>query len=135
MGIDRGDVEGLAVPPGYRHVAEVTAGRFVFVAGQVPLDERGDLVGPGDHVAQTEQCLRNVAACLRSAGATPDDVVRTTVYVVAPEQEHLGLVWRTILDSDVGAIVRTPATLVGVARLGYTGQLVEIDVTAALPPG
>lgn len=133
MVIERRNVEGLAEPPGYTHVAAVTGARLVFLAGQVPLDDRGELVGRGDPVAQTEQCLRNLQACLRAVGATPEDAVRTTVYVVAAEQEHLGLVWRTVLDSDLGAVARTAATLVGVARLGYTDQLVEIEVTAAVP--
>lgn len=132
MVIERRNAEGLAEPPGYTHIAAVTGARFVFLAGQVPLDERGELVGHGDPVAQTEQCLRNLETCLRAAGATPEDVVRTTIYVVATEQEHLGMVWRAVLDSNLGAVARTAATLVGVARLGYTDQLVEIEVTAAV---
>jgi enamine deaminase RidA (YjgF/YER057c/UK114 family) len=130
--IERRNVEGLAEPPGYTHIAAVTGGKLVFLAGQVPLDERSELVGRGDHVAQTEQCLRNLSACLRAVGAAPQDAVRTTVYVVAPEQEHMGLVWRTVLDSELGGVARTAATLVGVARLGYADQLVEIEVTVAL---
>jgi enamine deaminase RidA (YjgF/YER057c/UK114 family) len=97
----------------------------------VPLDAHGELVA-GDHLAQTRQCLANLDAALK-AGATPRDAVRTTVSVVASEQARMGEVWRAILDSEVGDVARTPATLVGVARLGYEGQLVEIEVTLALP--
>src|SRR6476659_3362676 len=125
MVIERRNVEGLAEPPGYAHIAAVTGARFLFLAGQVPLDERGELVGQGDPAAQAEQCLRNLEACLRAAGVTPEDVVRTTIYVVAGQQDHMGLVWRTVLDSNLGAVARTAATLLGVARLGYAGQLVE----------
>lgn len=132
MGIERRNVPGLSEPPGYTHLSIVDGARLVFVAGQVPLDEHGELVGPGDPVAQTMQCLRNLAACLRDAGARPEDVVRTTVYVVASAQE-MAQVWQDILDSELGAVARTAATLVGVARLGFTGQLVEIEVTAAIP--
>jgi hypothetical protein len=32
-----------------------------------------------------------------------------------------------------GAGVHHGSTLIGVAQLGFTGQLVELDVTAALP--
>jgi len=130
--IQRSNVPGLAEPPGYTHVAAVSGARLVFLAGQVPLDRHGELVGPGDHLAQTARCLENLAAALEAAGATPRDAVRTTVYVVASEQEDMGRVWRAILASDLGDVVRTAATLVGVARLGYTGQLVEIEVTVAL---
>jgi enamine deaminase RidA (YjgF/YER057c/UK114 family) len=133
MHVERRNVPGLAVPPGYTHLATVTGCRLVFVAGQVPLDERGELVGRDDPLAQARQCLRNLAACLAAAGARPEDAVRTTVYVVATEAVSLGQVWRELLGSELGAALRTPATLVGVQQLGYDGQLVEIECTAALP--
>jgi enamine deaminase RidA (YjgF/YER057c/UK114 family) len=133
MQVERRNVPGLAEPPGYTHLATVTGGRLVFVAGQVPLDERGELVGRDDPLAQARQCLSNLAACLAEAGARPEDAVRTTVYVVAKERASLGQVWRELLDSELGAALRAPATLVGVAWLGYDGQLVEIECTAAVP--
>jgi enamine deaminase RidA (YjgF/YER057c/UK114 family) len=130
--IERGNVPGLAEPPGYAHFAAASGARLVFLAGQVPLDEHGELVGAGDHLAQTRQCLANLATALHAVGRSPGDVVRTTVYVVASEQQDMGRVWRAILDSDLGDVARTAATLVGVARLGYDGQLVEIEVTLAM---
>lgn len=134
MTVERGTVPGLAEPPGYAHFAAVTGRRLVFLAGQVPLDARGDLVGPADLEAQTRQCLLNLAATLEAVGASAADAVRTTVYVVASEQEQMGAAWRLILDSEVGDVARTAATLVGVERLGYTGQLIEIEVTVAVAP-
>ena len=86
MPIERSNVPGLAQPPGYTHLATVREARLVFIAGQVPLNERGELVGHGDAITQVRQCLRNLAACLAAAGATPGDVVRTTVYVAAEER-------------------------------------------------
>jgi len=133
MTIERGVVPGLAEPPGYSHYAAVTDARLVFLAGQVPLDERGELVGSGDPVAQARQCLSNLERALAAVGATPGDVLRTTIYVVAAEQRSMGEVWRAILESGAGDVVRTAATLLGVERLGYEGQLVEIEVTAAVP--
>jgi enamine deaminase RidA (YjgF/YER057c/UK114 family) len=133
MGGERGNVPGLSQPPEYRHYAVVPSGtRLVFLAGQVPLDESGQVVGVGDHLAQTRQCLANLRLALDELGATPKDAVRTTVYVVAPEQRHMAEVWEAILDSGLSDVARTAATLLGVARLGYTGQLVEIEVTLAL---
>ena len=133
MTIERGVVPGLAEPPGYSHYAAVTDARLVFLAGQVPIDERGELVGSGDPVAQARQCLSNLERALAAVGATPGDVLRTTIYVVAAEQRSMGEVWRAILESGAGDVVRTAATLLGVERLGYEGQLVEIEVTAAVP--
>src|SRR5207248_10256184 len=90
MTIERGVVPGLAEPPGYMHYAAVTDARLVFLAGQVPLDERGEIVGRGDPIEQTRRCLTNLEQALAAVGATPGDAVRTTVYVVASDQRHMG---------------------------------------------
>lgn len=59
----------------------VRSGDLLFVSGQIPLDPAtGQLVG-GDTAAQTDRVLRNLDAVIRAAGATLDDVVRTTVYL------------------------------------------------------
>ena len=58
----------------------VRAGDFVFVSGQVPVDTTGVVVSGGIE-AQTCQVLENVKAALALAGATLDDVVKTTVWL------------------------------------------------------
>ena len=52
--------ETLHHPAGYTHVVEVTAGRPVYIAGQVALDPTGALVGPGDIRAQARQVFDNL---------------------------------------------------------------------------
>jgi enamine deaminase RidA (YjgF/YER057c/UK114 family) len=54
--------ETMHHPAGYTHVVEVTAGRPVYIAGQVALDSAGALVGPGDIRAQTRQVFDNLQA-------------------------------------------------------------------------
>jgi len=54
-------------------------------------------------------------------------------HLAAEERALLGRVWQALLDSEPSAVVRTSATLLGVRHLGYEGQLVEIECTAALP--
>lgn len=127
VGIERRTVEGLAEPPGYSHVAVAAGSTLVFTAGAVPLDEHGELVGPDDPEAQTEQVLANLLRQLAAGGAVPDDVVKTTVYVVGASHEVQGRVWRVVQRSSLAAM---PSTLVGVALLGYKGQLVEIEAVA-----
>ena len=131
MTIEHRNVEGLAAPPGYTHLAIADGARLIFVAGQVPLDPEGNLVGRDNPVQQGKQCLRNLATCLAACGASLEDVVRTTVYVVPIDADSLGRVWQELLNSELGRALRTPATLVGVAQLGYAGQLVEIECTVA----
>jgi enamine deaminase RidA (YjgF/YER057c/UK114 family) len=94
----------------------------------------GRLVGaPGDFTAQTEQVVTNCLAVLAAAGATPADVVRSVIYVVSPDSEILSAVWWQLKASPLAEAFTTAGTLLGVASLGYQGQLVEIDLTAALP--
>jgi hypothetical protein len=72
---------GLPATPNCEYAQRV--GNHLFVAGQVPRDAHGRLVGPDDPRAQALQCLKNLG----------------------------------------------PATLLGVARLGYVGLLVEVAAT------
>ena len=65
--------------------------------------------------------------------ATPGYVVRTTVYVVGP-QDALATAWSVFRDSGVSGTPMAPSTLLGVARLGYEGQLVEVDANVLLVP-
>ncbi|WP_437738909.1 RidA family protein [Sorangium sp. So ce1335] len=119
--------------PGYHHVTIVEAGRMAFLAGQCPLDVDGNLVGAGDHLAQADQVAANALAVLSAAGAQPADVVRSVIYVVSDDREVLAAVWQRLNDSALGPAFGTASTLLGVAALGFTGQLVELDLTAALP--
>lgn len=130
--IQRINPPGLHQPPGYHHVTVVDATKMVFLAGQCPLDEWGQLVGTGDLRMQVEQVIRNIVTALSCIGATPDDVVRTVIYVVSPDRDDLSFVWTMLQKSVIAAALSTASTLLGVSQLGYPGQLVEIDVTASL---
>jgi hypothetical protein len=44
----------------------------------------------------------------------------------------LAEVWRRLNDTALGPAFGTASSLLGVASLGFTGQLVELDLTAAL---
>lgn len=131
--LERWNPDSLHTPPGYHHVTLASPGRLVALAGQCPLDASGRLVGAGDVVAQAEQVATNIALALESAGATAGDVVRTVVYVRSDDREDLSAVWAALTSSPVAAAFTSAATLLGVAQLGYPGQLVEVDVTAVLP--
>jgi enamine deaminase RidA (YjgF/YER057c/UK114 family) len=124
--------EGVHETPGYHHVTIVEAGRMAFLAGQCPLDRDGTLVGAGDHLAQADQIAANALTVLAAAGAKPADVVRSVIYVVSDENQVLGAVWRRFGESPLGPAFSTASTLLGVAALGFSGQLVELDLTAAL---
>jgi 2-iminobutanoate/2-iminopropanoate deaminase len=70
------------VPVGPYNQAIATSGQMLFVAGQIPLDpQSGNIVGEGDIVAQTKQVMTNMEAILTEAGATWDNVVKTSVFL------------------------------------------------------
>lgn len=119
--------------PGYHHVTIVEAGRTAYLAGQCPLDRAGNLVGAGDLNAQVDQVAANAAAALAAIDAGPEHVVRSVIYVVSNDSVVLGDVWRRLTGSVIGAALSTASTLLGVAQLGYVGQLVEVDLTVSLP--
>ncbi len=118
--------------PGYHHVTVVEAGRMAFLAGQCPLDPSGALAGPGDLDAQIDQVAANAIAALSAVGAGPDQVVRSVIYVVSGDGAALGAAWQRLNGSVLGPAFTTASTLLGVAQLGFRGQLIEVDLTAAL---
>ncbi len=59
----------------------VRAGNLVFCSGQIPLDAAGNLVGGSDVQAQTKQVMENVTAMCEAAGATLDQIVKTTIFL------------------------------------------------------
>ncbi len=60
----------------------IDAGSFVFCSGQIPLDPiTGEVVGAGDVEAQTRQVMKNIAAVLKEAGASFNQVVKTTIFL------------------------------------------------------
>lgn len=131
--ITRINPANLHPTPGYHHVTVVSPGRLVFLAGLCPLDPSGAVVGPGDLDAQIDQVAANAMTALSAAGARPEDVVRSVIYV-CHDETPLGAAWQRLTGSIIGPAFGTASTLLGVTRLGFAGQLVEVDLTAA-PPG
>ncbi len=115
---------GLAPTPGYRYASEV--GDQLFVAGQVPLDSDGNLIGRNDAAAQAAACLANLRTLIGVHEFDVADIRHLTVYVVG-EHQHLIDAWSAVTEWFAGPV--PPATLLGVNLLGHSEQLVEIDAT------
>ena len=109
-------------PAGYRYADHV--GDELFVAGQVPHDVDGTLVGEGDAAVQARQCLENLVTLVEQRGFVVDDIHHVTIYVVGEHQKLLDA-WGAVTNWFGTSV--PPATLLGVTRLGYGHQLVEID--------
>ncbi|HEY7628296.1 MAG TPA: RidA family protein [Ilumatobacteraceae bacterium] len=117
---------GLSQTSNYRYAQRV--GGRLFVAGQVPRDGSGNVVGEGDAAAQARQCLQNLFTVIDHHGFSRNDIRQLTIYVVG---EHSNLIdaWNEVAETFDMEV--PPATLLGVNLLGYRGQLVEIDAQIA----
>jgi 2-iminobutanoate/2-iminopropanoate deaminase len=58
----------------------IKAGGFLFLAGQIPLTSE-NVMNEGDVAAQAHQVMKNLQAVLEKAGATLDQVVKTTIFL------------------------------------------------------
>lgn len=70
-------------PAGYSHIAKINRGTIVYLAGQVPCDASGKLVGESDFEAQVEQVFRNLKIAVEAAGGTMADIVKLNYFLVA----------------------------------------------------
>ena len=102
----------------------VVAGNWVFVSGTTGFDYATMSIAD-DLVAQTEQCLKNIADALRQAGSSLKDVVRVTY--VLPESSEFERCW-PVLRKYFGDI--RPAAMIISAGLADPRMKIEIEVTA-----
>ncbi len=76
----------------YRHAPyeySATGGGLVFTAGACPLDEDGQIVAPGDLETQAARTVENLISVLTEAGTGPEDLLKTTIYVIGTGIEGL----------------------------------------------
>jgi 2-iminobutanoate/2-iminopropanoate deaminase len=59
----------------------IAVDNLLFTAGQIALDPATMTVVQGDVAVQTEQVMKNLAAVCAAAGASLQDVVKTTVFL------------------------------------------------------
>jgi len=140
---DRVAPAGMAVPVGqYSHAIKISPKYLVFVAGQVPIDKDGNVVGVDrgetlrnhqtiDLAAQVRQTFANIDAALSAAGASIKNIVRLDTYVVSSATNEWRTVGRTVKSEMLGA-THPPGATVFVAGLMIPDALVEISAIAAI---
>jgi len=126
------DPNGLERPVGYAHIAKITGGTVVHVAGQAPFDERGQVVGKGDFVAQFSQVMSNLKTAIQALGGRPNQYAVLTIYITNLEaywdnKKPLGAAYRQVFGKYFPAI-----TLVEVKRLYNPDCMIEIYGVAVI---
>jgi reactive intermediate/imine deaminase len=105
----------------------VRVGNTIWVSGQIPLDPETKELIKGDVEAQVRQVFENLKAIVVAAGASFDDVVKATVFLI--DLSHFALVNKVMAE-----YFREPypaRAAVGVAALPR-GALVEVECIVAL---
>lgn len=121
---------GLSLAGVYSQVVSAQGSRQVHVAGTVPGDTAGDLVGEDDMAAQASQVVENIERSLAAADAGLGDVVRLTVFTTDVDRyaaEGSSTVAAAFEPTGLPA-----ASLIGVERLAAPEYLLEIEATAVV---
>lgn len=127
MSLQRSNPESIHAPGPYAHV--VKAGDTLYISGQVPVNAKGELVGPGDGAAQARQVFENLRECLASYGVGMDRIAKLTILVVG--REHLNDV-REVRDTYFANQEYPASTLALVAGLVDPHWFVEVEAVALL---
>jgi 2-iminobutanoate/2-iminopropanoate deaminase len=105
----------------------IVAGGFVFVSGTAGIDPETGEIADGIE-AQTEQALRNIESILGAAGASMDDLVKTTIfYADVDDFGRLNEAYARLMPDPPPA--RSAPANVRLPR----GLLVSIEAVALLP--
>lgn len=123
---------GLEQPVGYSHVAKITSGKIVLIAGQAPFDTSGAVVGRGDFVAQFRQVMANLKTAVEGAGGRPDQFAALTIYVTdlnayLANKKPIGGEYRAVFGKYFPVV-----TLVEVKGLYHPDCMVEISGIAVV---
>ncbi|MEH6582747.1 MAG: RidA family protein [Halioglobus sp.] len=121
----------LFTMPGFHQVVVSTGSRTIHIAGQGAFDADMKLIGVGDYRLQAARAFQNLALALAAAGARPEDVVSSHMFVKdltpqATEQFVAGM--NEALDGS--PFPANASSLIGVAALAHPDMLVEISAIA-----
>jgi len=114
---------------GFSQAVKLTgANELLICSGQTAMGEDGSVPTTAEMAAQVRSALDNVVTVLETAGMTPADIVKSTIYTTDVD-ELIGVIGteaQRVLGSNLPA-----STLIGVTRLAFPELKVEIEVVAA----
>jgi enamine deaminase RidA (YjgF/YER057c/UK114 family) len=118
-----------ALPDGFAHA--VRCGKMIFVSGQTPVDDQGNIYRPGEIIAQTNKVMSQIGAALGHFGASFDDVVKLNRWYVGHG---------TVADFEPAAVACAAhfnepgpaATGIPLPLHAREGQQIKIEVVAML---
>ena len=129
MDLDRQNISSGAIwedKVGYSRAVRI--GNQLEISGCVATKD-GKTIGKGDAYLQAKRCFEIILEALNAAGATPQQVIRTRMYVTDINRD-----WEAVgrAHAEVFAQVKPSTTMVEVSALIHQDYLVEIEATAVL---
>jgi 2-iminobutanoate/2-iminopropanoate deaminase len=122
------DVRMQEGKPAYSHVVTVTGpGKLIYIAGQLGRDPDGSIVSGGMR-AQMEQTFQNLDKCLKAAGATWADVVKTNTFVT----DYAAFSECRDVRMRYFGVATPTSTTIQISGLAQPGAMVEIEMVAVI---
>jgi enamine deaminase RidA (YjgF/YER057c/UK114 family) len=124
--------DGLSKNPAFSQVVTTQGnGKTVYIGGQDAVNAQGEIVGKGDIAMQTEQVMKNLQIALQACGATFDNLVKLSIYMVQGQNLYRGF---QASQKFLGNLTNPPViSVLIVAGLANPDFLVEIDAIAFIP--
>jgi enamine deaminase RidA (YjgF/YER057c/UK114 family) len=124
--------DGLSKNPAFSQVVTTQGkGKTIYVGGQDAMNAKGEIVGKNDLAQQTEQVMKNLQIALEACGATFENLVKLTIFIVQGQDIRVGF---QASQKFLGSLKNPPAISgLFVAALATPDYLVEIDAIAFLP--
>ena len=112
----------------YSQTIVTRGGDMLFISGQGPVDDNGDLVGM-NIAGQTRQVFKNLETALKAHGCGWEDVVKLGIFLtdIADFPDF------TAVREEFLAGVRPTSTLIADIALVAPDWKVEVEAVAALP--
>ncbi|MBO8186497.1 RidA family protein [Streptomyces spirodelae] len=115
---------GVPAESDFGYSQAIKSGELIHVSGQLSFDEAGEFLYAGDFAAQLKQTYVNMDRVLNHYGATRNQIVSQTLYLVNLQQ-HAAPTMEGNLKYFGGH--RPASTVVGITELTMPGQLIEIS--------
>ena len=119
--------DGLHKNPAFSQAVVAEGGKTIYIGGQNGILPDGTMAG--DNLSsQTEQAYKNILDILETVGASQENVVKQTIYVVKGQDIREGFA----AAQKVWGNFPTAITFVFIESLGVPGALIEIDAVAVI---
>ena len=136
---------GVPAENDYGYAQAIKIGNMIYVFGQISHDDKGAMIAPAALDAtgkpadfsmmgqQMRVTYANAATILAQFRATLDHVVEETLYVLDVD-EAFAVAGKVRKEAYATARPQCASNLIGVSRLAFPEQLIEIVFKAVLPP-